>query len=483
MRLRILSRTLAAVAIAVLSTALGGPAPSAQAHPTRTVLTIHWGAEDFPGTLALDAAIREVLQSQAGPPVNYYAEYLETEIFPAEPASLALRDYIREKFEGRRIDLVITNTTPALQFALRHRGELFPDVPIVFVAGPTRELKLDRAAAVTGVVSDVTFAETLDLALKLHPSVQRVFVVAQAPTSPDYAGRVRAVLERFSEHVELTYISEKSVPGLLAAVNAIPAGSLILYTRYQPVEAERVVYTDEIARLMAQVSAVPIYGTTDLYMGSGVVGGMMRSSRTTGTRVGEMVRRILNGTPPENIPIESVRFVPTFDWRQLRRWGIDSSRLPPDSDIQFRTPTTWESYRWYIVGTVIVVAAQLLLIVGLLTQSARRRRAEETIRAREATLRTSYERIRHLAGRLINAQEAARADIARDLHDDVCQRLVYVSMAVNSLKASSGRIQDEEAQEGLSELERDTLGVFDGIRRLSHELHPVSLRLLASLRR
>ena len=97
---------------------------------------------------------------------------------------------------------------------------------------------------------------------------------------------------------------------------------------------------------------------------------------------------------------------------------------------------------------------------------------------REATLRRSYERIRQLAGRLINAQEAARADIARDLHDDVCQQLVFVSIAVSTLKNSSGRIQDAETQQAFSDLEGTTQGVLEGIRLLSHDLHPDSLRLL-----
>jgi len=83
-----------------------------------------------------------------------------------------------------------------------------------------------------------------------------------------------------------------------------------------------------------------------------------------------------------------------------------------------------------------------------------------------------------MAGRLINAQEAARADIARDLHDDVCQQLVYVSMGVSTLKNSSGDIQGAQTQQAFSDLERDTLGTFEGIRRLSHDLHPASLRLL-----
>lgn len=156
-------------------------AAAAQDRPVRSVLAIHWGPEEFPGTWDLDAAVRGVL-STIDPPVNYYAEYLESETFPAEEASLALRDYIRRKFEDRRVDVVIANTTPALRFALLHRAELFPDAPVVFTAGPLAEEVSDRPPpGVTGIVTDTTFDQTLNLVLTLQPGVKRVFVIARAP--------------------------------------------------------------------------------------------------------------------------------------------------------------------------------------------------------------------------------------------------------------------------------------------------------------
>ncbi len=474
MPIRLLARRLLAVAVLV---AAWSCQPASAQPPARTVLAIHWGAEDFPGSTLMDAAIRAGLES--GAPVNYYAEYLETETFAAESASLALRDYIRQKFADRPVDVVVANSTPALQFALDHRHELFPGVPIVFIAGRLSASATNSPqTGVTGLRSDVAFAETLELALQLHPSVERVFLVAQSPTDAGYVKRVLAELQPLSQRVQLQAINEKSVSGLLAAVKALPPRSLILYTRYQPANTDHVVYPDEIVRRLVEVSPVPIYGVNDLYIGTGVVGGMMRGNRATGRRVAEMIRQIFDGTPPDRIPIESVPLVPAFDWRQLRRWGVDLSRLPPGSDVQFRTPTAWEAYRPYLIATIAVVIAQLLLIAGLFAQIARRQRAEETVLAREATLRTSYERIRQLAGRLIHAQEAARAGIARDLHDDLCQKLAYVAVGVGSLKSSSAHIQDAQTQQALSELERDTNRVFDGIRRLSHDLHPATLRLL-----
>jgi signal transduction histidine kinase len=467
-----LSRFVATAGIAAIATIWMPSVAVAQTPWPRTVLTIHWGAEDFPGTSVADAAIREALQSRAEAPVNYFAEYLESETFPGETATLALADYMRRKFEGRRIDVVIANTTPALEFVIRFREELFPRVPIVYIAGRLPEpIAQHKVAGTTGVLSDPALGETLDLALRLHPSVKRVFVVAQAPTVERYDEAIRAALGRFSERVELTYIREKSLPGLLAAVTAISPPALILYSRYVPADSEVVVYSDEVARFVAGASSVPIYSASHVNFGSGIVGGMMRGSHATGTRLGQIARQILDGTPPEDIPIERVPVVPTFDWRQLQRWGIDPSRLPAGADIRFRQPTAWESYRWYMIGTLLVVGAQLALIAGLQTQITKRRGAE-------ATLRTSYERIRRLAGRLINAQESARAGISQDLHDDVCQRLVFVSMAVSDLKNASGDIQATGTQQAFSDLEQDTNGLFDRIRLLSHDLHPATLRVL-----
>ncbi len=81
--------------------------------------------------------------------------------FPPRWQRWHLRDYIRRKFDARRIDVVVADTTPALQFVIRFREELFPRVPIVFVAGRMPEASAQHTAAeITGVLSDPALEET-----------------------------------------------------------------------------------------------------------------------------------------------------------------------------------------------------------------------------------------------------------------------------------------------------------------------------------
>jgi signal transduction histidine kinase len=191
-----------------------------------------------------------------------------------------------------------------------------------------------------------------------------------------------------------------------------------------------------------------------------------------------MARAIMSGQAAGDIPIEEAPLVPLFDWRQMRRWGVAVSRLPPDAVIQFQPPPVWDLYRSEIVVVIVTLGAQAVLIAALLVQRNRRRRAEEMVRARETALRMSYVRIRRLAGRLIDAQEQARVAIARELHDDVGQRLVGCFMDVGTLRRSSGSIQDVRCQMTFARFEEQASSVLRGIRRLAHDLHPASLRLL-----
>src|SRR5262245_42353568 len=124
-------RLLCAVTVVSVATGLTNTTAAAQEPARRTVLTIHSGTEDFFTNPVLDAGMREGLALRHDEPIEYFAEYLETDMFGAESASEAMRDYISRKYRGRRIDLVIAMTYQSLDFVLAHRAELFPDAPVV----------------------------------------------------------------------------------------------------------------------------------------------------------------------------------------------------------------------------------------------------------------------------------------------------------------------------------------------------------------
>lgn len=127
--------------IALLFACYSSSSVWAQRPSPYTVIAVQLASDDPPAAIANEAR-REVLLSRPDMPVDYFSEFLTIEGVRQEDAFLALRDSIRRKHQGRRIDVVIAHTTAVRDFVLRYREELFPNAPIVFsgIDAPMRPL-------------------------------------------------------------------------------------------------------------------------------------------------------------------------------------------------------------------------------------------------------------------------------------------------------------------------------------------------------
>ena len=82
------------------------------------------------------------------------------------------------------------------------------------------------------------------------------------------------------------------------------------------------------------------------------------------------------------------------------------------------------------------------------------------------------EKLRDLAAQLMTAQEEERRRIARELHDDVTQRLANVGIELGLLKRSGSQSLAGEFHEVIDGLQAQIFELSDDLRSLSHSLHP-----------
>jgi len=93
----------------------------------------------------------------------------------------------------------------------------------------------------------------------------------------------------------------------------------------------------------------------------------------------------------------------------------------------------------------------------------------------EAALRRDREELHSLAGRLITVQEEERKRIARDLHDDLSQRLALLCVDLDMLR--QGSPGGAEAARELERMRREAGELVVDMRRLSHNEHHPQLAL------
>jgi PAS domain S-box-containing protein len=99
-------------------------------------------------------------------------------------------------------------------------------------------------------------------------------------------------------------------------------------------------------------------------------------------------------------------------------------------------------------------------IIGMVADATERKLAEEALSS--------------VSRRLIEAQEAERARIARDLHDDIGQRLALLSLRLERLRGTP----PAAIQSGIEALLKQTAEISVDVGVLSHDLHSSRLQLL-----
>lgn len=437
----------------------------------RQVLVLYSTRRDAQIAVVGDRELPLLLEKGLSGDIDYYSEFIDSSRFLRTEYQAAFRDFLNLKYGDRHFDLLVAMDDMSLAFANTYRSELFTTTPLVFFASHTPAA---LPANATGITGNLDFGRTVALASQLQPGLRHVFVVqgADQGTTLELA---RSQLKAFEARYDVTYLAGLPTAALEARLGSLPAHSMVYYLSVDRDGANRNFHPLEYLDRVTAASNAPVYCWVDSAMGRGIVGGSLKDQRAQTHAVAAVALRVLQGQPATSIPIAAVNLnVDQVDWRQLRRWGINESRVPPTAVVKFREPSVWDRYRGYIFATLALLLAQTLLIAGLLVQRARRRQAEEQVRGSQAELQKSYVRIRDLGGRLLDAQEGERARIARELHDDVSQQMAVLAIDLELLGRAVTKDDATLADEAL----RRARGVAKSVHDLSHRLHPAKLRLI-----
>jgi signal transduction histidine kinase len=466
--------SLPAVCFLACVLAFAPAASSATIQPTKLVVVLYPEAYNgSPGNTLSDQGLRAVFGADKQVRIEIHNEYLEVSRFPEADYPQELTAYLRRKYAGRKVDLVIAGLSSAFDFAIRNRDLIFPNVPLVFLAVDEQEVKVRSLATdVVGAPIRMDLADSLDLALRLHPHTEQVFVIAGRSKFDAYwEGEARKAFGAHAQRIKFNYLSGLPLADLVEQVKDLPDHSIVYYLHVFE-DGDGLVYMP--AEVLDQISAaarVPIYSHVGTYVGRGTVGGRVFDFEAAGRRAAEIGLRILGGESPQAIGIQPAienRYV--FDGRQLKRWGIQESRLPAGSIVRYREPSVWEDYKWQITATIVFVILQAGLILLLSVQRFRLARAKHESHDTQRELR-------ELAGRLLVAQETERRRIAGELHDDFGQSLALLSVETDLLhrQGSGPKDQFESRIEAMSAQIKQ---LSSSIHDLSHQLHPLKLEQL-----
>jgi signal transduction histidine kinase len=429
----------------------------------KKILVLHSFGPNFQPWATWSREIGRELIRQSRWPLDIQEQALVTARDGDRAAEPKFVEYLGALYAQQPPDLIVAIGAPAARFVQQHRTDLFPTTPMLIGAIEARRVdpsSLSEQDAMVGVRTDqVALFKNI---LRLLPETKTIAIIAgSSPNERFWIDELERVIGPLLENrVKLIFYNELPFEAILKDVANLPPHSAIFYQQ-MAVDGAGAVYGDkEPWKRIGEVANAPIFSHDLIYFTGEIVGGPMWSPTDGARPTAAAAVRILGGEKAGDIKVPPIEFpAPKYDWRQLQRWNISESRLPPGSEVLFREPAAWERYRWQITLIIAVILVQAGLIANLLHAHRQRHLAEVQ----------SLQRMKELAhvNRFSTAGELT-ATIAHEMNQPLGAILANAETAEAILKSPTPDVA--ELREIVRDILRDDQRASEVIRRLRNLL-------------
>ncbi|MDR3641912.1 MAG: PAS domain S-box protein [Humidesulfovibrio sp.] len=367
------------------------PSPHGKKH---TVLILNSHQQGLPIPDGVIMGLLNELKSHQISVDDLFVEHLDLLRVTTPEHKVQLVSGLREKLTGRRVDLIITVTKPALDF-LEHEGkDLFSHAPVLATIVPSDFRWQGPPRDVAILPWRLDCAGTLQDALALFPRTRRVVVVAGAEDQfLPFLAEAKADMRAWRGKLTFEYTDDRSYEEMLQRIRSLPPNTIIICAPYFADRTGRSFIPAEVVARIAREANAPVFALLDAHVGTGAIGGNVLKTFDIGTLAGRFVVSFLAGQAhiSGQTVLGAPPYVPLFDWRQLKRWKYDPGVLPVDSVFLNRPSTLWGQYKAAVIGSAVVTSVLVALVLALVLQNHRRKLAEEAVRLSEKRYRNIVE--------------------------------------------------------------------------------------------
>jgi len=316
--------------------------------------------------------------------IRRFIEYMDTKRFQEPEHYRLFKAFLRNKLPKYDLKLIIATDNNAFSFALKHRSELFPGLPIVFCGvNDFQESMLNGQHNVTGVSEVQSLSKTLSIALRLHPGTHEIVAISGNELTSDRAFRrqLLTVFSEFENRVRITLWDDLPMTELADRLSRLSKGQIALLNGEIRDEKGKPLGLLERAQFLQRYCHVPLYSSWEHVLGTGILGGKLISAYEQGRHTAELALRVLHGENPDDIPVitdDSNKFM--FDYKELKRFDVAMDEVPPESKVINPPSSFYSVTKGYIWTGLVLIGFLSLMLIILFVNIRRRQQAEKAVR-------------------------------------------------------------------------------------------------------
>ena len=307
--------------------------------------------------------------------IQLWHEFLDAKRYPNLTHQELFFQQLREKYAHTDLDLIMVSDDPGLNAVLSERETYFPDLPIVFLGiNQVTPERLNLANA-TGVFESHAQGETIAEALRQTQAEGIIFLADSSASSAADIESFQHLKQVSGEPAQVEIVTDLT-PDIITA-------KLAPYPKHWPVfimgqlrrndAQSSLIGFEQSSRLLRSQIDNPIYSSSFMHLGNGVVGGKTLNGEHHAKQAVGLVRQILEGISIESLPpLTEAENTWTFDAQELKRLKLKTQDLP-EGTVLINEPTSFYQNNRTLIWLNLAALTAALTIIVLLAEIIRRR--------------------------------------------------------------------------------------------------------------
>ena len=285
------------------------------------------------------------------------------------------------KIRGGFYDAIVVIGDEAADFLAENFSSVPDDTPVIFsgYSADARKLRaLHRKTAVVTLKRDID--ASISLGLSLYPRSEVVAILCDSSArGKNFAKRAREEITAY-KNVEVLFLDDcgGDYAKLFANIRSLPENSVLIMAPWSCLKADEYQTIAAFGSDLARVLGRPYIACEEPAVSFGAVGGFAALAEEQAAAAVELLSGVLSGEDAGEMPIVEGTCRPLVDYKKMRKYGLDETKLPSDVIFINKPDPLWKEYKGEMVAgfSCLAFLGALAFVPGI----ARRRAAVRRLR-------------------------------------------------------------------------------------------------------
>jgi|GEM_PF-249532 len=378
-----------------------------------------------------------------------------------------LKKLYEQKFSSRHYEVILVADNYALNFVIDNHEKIFNNSPIVFCGVENFEnIKIPKKIKdkMTGIIEYKQITKNIQVISKIMPNLDTLYIISD-DTLSSLAIKNQIIQEskKFEDRFNIIYDNKIDIKTIVNKVNKLPDNSAVLFTSlYRDIKGRYVTYNK--LRELFNKSKYPVFAINKIHLGEGIIGGVVVDPEEQGRLAAQKAFEVVKGNEIKNIPIQIPSSKYYFDYNILKKFNIDSSSLPENSNIINIPKSFFEKHRKMIDNTFLVMPIFIFLIIGLIVNIIKKIKLENRLLEQSKLDKVLLNNIQSIVyweskdSKLLGCNDALCTFLNSNKNEIIEKEIGYILPEVNDLfYKNDDFIEELETQVKLGTKEFDVL--------------------------